>query len=172
MKYSNKRKGQVMVLDVTFTIVLVILIFFLLFRWVEMKTYESISDRKQIELSYVAENIFFSLTNNYNINCYAGDNNNQFLITSCFSSNSPITIENIGLPANYNCSFIIDGFNLSNNSGCSSVFTDSNNYSMIKFKVITTINNSMAVQKSTYLDNILNRSSNLVQRDATLVIWK
>jgi len=171
----NKRsKGQLMVLDVAFTIVLIILLFFFLFRWTEMKTYESISQRKQIELNYVSQNVFFSLTNNHSINCYASDNNNQFLITSCFSSNSPISRVNIGLPADYDCNFSIDGFNLTNNTACSSTFdsASNNNYSIIKFNVITTTNNNLLVRKSNYLNNILDKSSSLVSREATLVIWK
>jgi len=173
MKHKNKTKGQVMVLDVLFTVVLIILLFLFLFRWVEMKTYESTSERKQAELNYVGQNAFFSLTNNYNINCYAIDNVNQFLITSCFGSDSAITRENIGVPADYNCSFVVNGFNFTNSSGCSNTFNpaSTNNYFMLKFNVITT-SNLRIMNKTVYLNNIMDRNSNLVQREATLVIWK
>lgn len=166
----KNKKGQVMVLDVMFTIVLVILIFFLLFRWTEVKTYQSINDRKTTELNSISKTAFFSLTENYSINCYAGDSSNKFLITSCFGADSIISKKDLGIPINYNCSFVINGFVMNVNE-CDDVLPlDQNNYFNLGFSVIT--NNTRAISKDVYLSNILNKANTLTKRDASLVIWK
>jgi hypothetical protein len=161
-----------MVLDVIFTIVLIILIFFLLFRWTEVKTYQSITDRKTVELNYISKTAFNSLTDNYSINCYARDGNNQYLVSSCFGPESGISKTDLGIPIDYKCNFSINGFALSSND-CTDIFpADTSNYFSVDFNIVT--NTDRYFSKSTYLENILDKSTTplLTVRKATLVIWK
>jgi|GEM_PF-1062426 len=170
LRLKNK-KGQVMVLDVVFAIILIILIFFLLFRWTEIKTYQSIDDRQKTELNYISKTAFISLTENHSINCYAFDNDNYYLISSCFGEDSVISKNNLGIPINYKCNFAIDGFSITTND-CNDAFVPSttSNYFSIDFNVTTNTNRQL--NKISYLANILDKSSTLDEHEATLVIWK
>jgi hypothetical protein len=173
MNYNLKnKKAQIMVLDVMFTIVLIILLFFLLFRWAEMKTYQSVSDRKTVELNYISKTAFMSLTENHSINCYAFDSDNKYLVSSCFGSDSVISKTELGIPVNYNCNFSIAGFALATNECVDVLPADSNNYFSMKFNVIT--NTDRYFPKNIYLENILGKpsSTDLSEKEATWVIWK
>ncbi len=172
MNYKLKnKKGQVMVLDVMFTIVLIILILFLLFRWAEVKTYQSINDRQTAELNYISKTAFVSLTENHSINCYAFDNDNNYLISSCFGGDSVVSKNDLGIPVNYKCNFSIDGFAIGTND-CDDVFVPANvdNYFSVDFNVIT--NTDRYIKKSIYLTNILDKVDTFTEHEATLVIWK
>ncbi len=163
-----------MVLDVIFTIVLIILIFFLLFRWTEVKTYQSITDRKIVELNYISKTAFNSLTDNHSISCYAYDGNNQYLVSSCFGLDSEISKTSLGIPIDYNCSFSIDGggFVLASNDCDNILPASTENYFSVDFNVVT--NPDRFLSKSIYLENILGKptATPLTVREATLVIWK
>jgi len=170
MQIIKTKNGQVMVLDVVFTIVLIILIFLLLFRWTEVKTYQSTTDRHILELNSISRTAFNSITQNPSINCYATDANNYFLMSSCFGADSNISKEKLGIPDNYNCSFIINGFSLGINDCTDNLPSNIDNYSKVTFNVIT--NSTRAISKNIYLSNILNKANTLPEREATLVIWK
>ena len=174
MNYKlRNNKGQIMVLDVIFTIVLIILIFFLLFRWTEVKTYQSITDRKTVELNYISKTAFNSLTDNHSINCYAFDGNNQYLVSSCFGPESGISKTDLGIPIDYNCSFVISGGFTLTPKDCTDILpADAVNYFSVKFNVVT--NTERYFSKSIYLENILDKPTMtpLTVREATLVIWK
>jgi len=165
----KNKKAQVMLLDVLFAIVLIILIFFLLFKVSETKMY-AINSSKQInELESVGNLAFNKLTNNTLINCKVIDQKNNFLLKNCFYADSNINKQNLGLGSEYFCNFEIPGFNLNNNL-CSDDYSDSNNFFAISFQVNTF--GSKEILKSEYLANILNKETTIDLKNAKLVVWK
>ena len=170
IKQMKSKKGQLMVLDIIFALVILILMIFLLTKWVEIKAYQSNDATYNYNLNNTFNTSFNLLTNNKEINCYAYDSDNNYLIPGCFAIDSNVSKVGIGLPSDYNCNFIIDSFILSDNECIDVISIDSNNFIEFDFNVVTY--GARAMTKDTYLSNILDDSSTITKRQARLVIWK
>jgi len=163
-------QGQIVILDVLFAVVLVTLLFFLLSRWIEMDIYTSNTNKVIYEVDKVGHIALNRLTSNPEINCYASDNNNSFLIPACISSTSAITKQGLGIPSNFNCSFSVNGLAILNNQCTQSLPADEVNYFKYDFNVI--VSSSRVISKKEYMSNILGKSSTINTAEATLVVWK
>lgn len=164
-------KGQVMVLDVLFSITLLILMIFLLSKITELQIDKANTEKEIYKLNKTGNIVYNKLTNNQEINCYTHDNNNDILIPNCFGKNSDITKQKLGLTFDYNCNFSITNFTITNNE-CDDVYdiADLNAYYMVDINVI--VNNTRDLNKQIVMNNILNKTNDLNIEKGTIVIWK
>jgi len=168
-KVTKKQKGQVMVLDILFALVIIILMFFLLFRWSEVEIYNSSSDKVNYELNNVGLLVFNKLTNNSEINCYASDSENNYIISNCFAIDSDITKDKLGVPSTYSCNFDVIGLTITINE-CDDALPTGDSYFALNFDVVT--NATKQVSKGNYINDFLNGTGNLTTTTAKLVVWK
>ena len=164
----KKEKAQVMLIDVLFSIVIIILMFFLLTKWVEINVYNTSSNKDNLELNNISLLVYNKLTSNYKINVYAEDSNNSFLIPDSFSKYSKITKDNLGLPRDYNCSFTVQGINFNINE-CDDTPPTTVPYFQLDFNVIKYT--SATIQKSDYTKDLQGISSPSI-KPAKLIVWR
>ena len=164
----KKEKAQVMLVDVLFSIVIIILMFFLLTKWVEINVYNTSSNKDNLELNNISLLAYNKLTSNNKINVYAEDSNNSFLIPDSFSKDSEITKANLGLPKDYNCFFSVQSINFSTNE-CKDIIPATGPYFQLDFNVIKYTN--ATIKKSDYTKDLQGISSPSIM-PAKLVVWR
>ncbi|HOD89528.1 MAG TPA: hypothetical protein PKK56_00365 [archaeon] len=167
----GKDKGQVMVLDILFSITLLILMIFLLSKITELQIDKENTEKEIYKLNKIGNIVYNKLTNNQEINCYTHDNNNDILIPNCFGKDSIITKQALGLTSDYNCNFSITNFTITNNQ-CNQTYnlSDLKAYYIVDINVI--VNNTRDLNKQTVMNNILNKTNDLNIETGTIVIWK
>ena len=166
--YIKKEKAQVMLVDILFSIVIIILMFFLLTKWVEISVYNTSSNKQNLELNSISLLAYNKLTSSYGINVYAKDNNNSFIIPNSFSKHSEITKANLGLPDDYNCFFKVQGINFITNE-CKDIVPTTGSYFQIDFNAIKY--SSAHIKKSDYTNDLLGVPHPPIM-PAKLVIWR
>jgi hypothetical protein len=164
----KKEKAQVMLLDVVFSVVIIILLFFLLFRFTEIQIYNSSLDKANYELEKIGTISFNRIVNNPKINCVISDTNNQIPIPNCLAPSSEITLKTLGIPENYDCNFTVSGTSFAINE-CNSNLPSDTQYYAVSFDVL--IGSDKNIPKSEYMNSILGNSSTITSKSAKLVIW-
>jgi len=164
----KKEKAQIMLVDILFSIVIIILMFFLLTKWVEINIYNTSSNKDNLELNNISLLIYNKLTSNYKINVLAVDSNNSFLIPDSFSKDSEITKANLGLPTDFNCTFTVQGVNFTTNE-CVDTPPTIGSYFQLDFNAI--VYSSATIRKSDYTNNLSGSSTPLI-KSAKLVVWR
>jgi hypothetical protein len=165
----KNKKGQIMVLDILFSVVLIILVSFLLVNIVESKVYSTTTDNINSQLNNVGKMAFKNIVNNPYINCYAFDSHNRYHIPACLTVNSNISKNNLGIPTNYKCS--IAGYDFTTNE-CTDVLDPSiDNYYSIDFNVSITPN--FAINKKRYIDSLSGNDNILdTKQELNLKVWR
>ena len=156
------RKGQVMLLDVLFAVVIVILMFFLLLKFVETDIYKTNVDSRTEELTSVGSLAYQKFLNNPKINCKVADSQNSFYLPGTIDTSGTITKADLGIPLDYNCAVIgrtVDGCSGTINSGIS--YT-------VSFPVVTC---SVDLNKNIYIDYITG-SIPAPDVNITLQVWR
>lgn len=172
----KNKKAQIMTLDVLFSIVLVILMFFLLFNVVEVRVNRQNTDNINKDFENIGESALLRLINNPEINCYASDTNNNFLVPSCFSQNSIITKKSLGLPEGYKCelSWATNPAITFTNNDCRDVFNPNNvdYYYMVDFNGFYLSQVSTEISKLDYINSYLGTPLVGTEGAFTLRVWK
>ncbi len=169
----KNNRAQIMSIDILFSVVLVILMFFLLFNIVEARTYQTNTDSINQEFEMIGNLAFTRLINNPNINCYAKDSSNSFNIPSCLAiNNSELTKENLGIPSNYKC-LITPTTSTFNINECTDVLNmaSTSHFYEIDFNVSIVTNRS--ILKRNYVQSYLglNPSMNTIEQ-INLKVWQ
>lgn len=160
----NSRKGQVLLLDVLFAVVIIILMFFLLIKFVETNIYKTNVDSRTEELTSVGTLAYQKFLNNPKINCKVIDSQNSFYLPGTINTTAPITKEDLGISLDYNCA--VNGKSV---DGCLLSLPDINNPSYtVKFSAVTC---SGVLNKNTYIDYITNETNPPTQ-EITLKVWR
>ena len=157
------RKGQVMLIDVLFAVVIVILMFFLLLKFVETDIYKTNVDSRTEELTSVGSLAYQKFLNNPAINCKVKDSENSFYLPGTINTTGPITKSGLGIPSDYNC--FVSGATV---TGCQATSHTGISYT-ITFPVITC---STDLNKNAYIDYITNTSSDPSTQAITLQVWR
>lgn len=161
------KKGQIVILDVLFAVVIIILMFFLLMKLAEIQVYKINSDKQIEKLNNVGTLAYKKALNNPQINCKVADSVNSFYLPGTINTNVLITKSMLGISEDYNCSFVVSGVIAS--PGCNQVLTDINIESYnVDFNVITCTAN---YTKQNYL-NYVKGSGSPLSTQATLKIWR
>jgi len=168
MYKPKKEKAQIMLVDVLFSIVIIILIFFLLTKWVEINVYNTSSNKDNLELNNISLLAYNKLTSNSKINVSSVDSNNSFLIPDSFSKDSNITRVNLGLPTDFNCSFTVQGISFNTNE-CTDTPPTTGAYFQLDFNAL--VYSNATIRKSDYTDNLAGTSSPTIS-SAKLVVWR
>ena len=92
------KKGQLIILDVLFGIVLVLLTFFLLFKIAEIDIYKTNTDKSTEKLNSIGTLAYQKLLNNPQINCSV---NGAYVPGTI--KDTQITKAKLGIPFDYNC---------------------------------------------------------------------
>ncbi|MFA5746124.1 MAG: hypothetical protein WCX82_03090 [archaeon] len=162
------KKGQIVILDVLFAVVIIILMFFLLMKLAEVQVYKINSDKQIEKLNNVGTLAFKKALNNPQINCKVVDSVNSFYLPGTIQESAVITKKTLGIPGDYNCSFLISGVSISSNA-CNQVLTDTNAESYnVDFNVITCSGNYTKQNYFKYITGDRSPSS----KQATLKIWR
>lgn len=159
----DTRKGQVMLLDVLFAIVIIVLMFFLLIRFVETDIYKTNVDSRTEELTSVGTLAYQKFLNNPKINCKVTDSANSFYLPGTINTTETITKGDLGIPLDYNCE--VTGLLV---NGCQLILPDNKPNYTIKFVVVTCSND---LNKNTYVNYITNQSDP-AKSTITLKIWR
>lgn len=167
MKLNNK--GQIITLDVLFAITLIILAFLLVFKISEIEIYSSNSQRRILEINRIGD-LSYNLLLNGEKNCFVTDGPQQnFRLSGTIKSNSAITKESLGIPANYNCNLVITGVSFSFNE-CNSAVPTSGDIYAVNFKIG---NCSSDLSKQEYLECTKSGCpSKISEKSVTLKIWR
>jgi hypothetical protein len=168
----KNKKAQIMALDVLFSVVLIILIFFLLFNVVEARINQANTDRINREFDSIGNLVFMNIINNPLINCYAKDTQNKYHIPACLGSNdSNITKQTIGLPDGYKCNLSGLGGGFVNNE-CVDAFDPATDYFYsIDFNV--SIISDREISKFDYTRSYKGSATNLDNiAQLNLKVWK
>lgn len=160
------KKGQMIVLDVLFAIVLIMLAFFLILKISEIEIYSSSSQRKVNELNRIG-NLSYSLLLNGETKCFVSNNNQKFYIPGTFKTGSVVTKRQLGIPSNYNCNLTIEGVSISSNE-CTTSTPPSKDIYEISFK----IGSCSEISASNYFNCMKESCSGVTERNANLKIWK
>lgn len=169
----KNKKAQVMTLDVLFSVVLIMLMFFLLFNIAEAKINQTNNDIVNKELNNIGTLAVMKITNSPNLSCYAKDNrDNYYLIPSCISENTYFTKENLGIPSNYKCSLTSEGRGnpFTNNPCTDTIGLNHPSYFSMNFKV--SIVNNLKVSKSNYISYYLDSDDFFTETELNLKVWK
>jgi len=154
------KKGQLIILDVLFSIVLVLLAFFLLFKLAEIDIYKTNADKNIEKLNSVGTLAYQKLLNNPQINCSV---NGAYVPGTI--KNTEITKAKLGIPFDYNCSL-----NVANSTECNQ--TPPGTYRVPIFSVDTTlVGCSSILTKEEYYKYILAKQAPSTQI-VTLKIWR
>ena len=167
------KKGQVLSLDVIFSIVLIILMFFLLFNIVEASTYRTLKDIENKRLDNIGNTAVIQILNNPLDGCYAENPNNRYFIPACLSlENSEIKKYNLGIPHDYNCSITrVGGGNNFTNNECSDAFTNANAYFSINFEV--SLVDDLNISRDEYINNLKGNNNHFDNVGTfNLRVWK
>jgi hypothetical protein len=166
----KNKKAQIMVLDILFSVVLIVLISFLMVNIVESKVYQSTTDNLNSQLNNVGEIAFKSIINNPQVNCYAYDSKNKYHIPGCLANASPLFKNYLGIPSNYKCSLTGNPSFTSNE--CNDVFDPLNkNYYSVDFNV--SIISSLQTSKLNYLNSIYNNNNAFAtKQQLNLKVWR
>lgn len=156
------KKGQVMLLDVLFAVVIVILMFFLLLKFVETDIYKTNVDSRTEELTSIGSIAYQKFLNNPKINCKVTDSQNSFYLPGTIDTSETITKSGLGIPSDYNCS--VSGVTV---TGCQTTTHTGISYT-ITFPVITC---STDLNKNTYIDYITDIYNPSTQ-SITLQVWR
>lgn len=156
------RKGQVMLLDVLFAVVIVILMFFLLLKFVETDIYKTNVDSRTEELTSVGSLAYQKFLNNPKINCKVTDSENSFYLPGTIDTTESITKADLGIPSDYNCH--ITGATV---NGCGASGFTGPSYT-IAFTVATCLTD---LNKNAYIDYITD-SSDPTPQAITLQVWR
>lgn len=157
------KKGQIMLLDVLFAIVIIILMFFLLLRFAEAEVYKTNVDSRTERLTSVGSLAYQKLLNNPKINCKVTDNQNTFYVPGTIKTGT-ITKADLGIPSDYNCS--VTGITV---TGCSGAPGTHEHYSV--FFSARSCGAGGTLTKNEYIDYITN-TSNPTTTNITLTIWR
>lgn len=157
------KKGQVMLLDVLFAVVIVILMFFLLLKFVETDIYKTNVDSRTEELTSIGSIAYQKFLNNPKINCKVTDSQNSFYLPGTIDTSETITKADLGIPVDYNC--YITGRTV---DGCQAISYANSSY-RIDFSVATCSGN---LTKNEYIDYITNTSSDPTTQLITLQVWR
>jgi hypothetical protein len=171
----KNKKGQVITLDVLFSVVIVILMFFMLFNVAETKIYRMNSININKDFEYTADLAFKNLVNNPAINCYVKDENNSYLIPSCFSEMSEIFKKDLGLNDDYKCNLSWTGASSFTINECQDAFNPNNlnYYYSIDFNGYFLTAPSREVSKLDYINSYKGiETLNGSQDTYTLRVWK
>jgi len=168
----KNKKAQLMSLDVLFTVVLFILMFFLLFNVIEAKTYQRNIDVINAELDSVGNLALTRMISNPLVNCYAYDSDNRYSIPGCLSSSSEITKRHLGIPDGYSCSVSVVSVGSFTTNECDSLLNvNNNNYYDINFTV--SFLGSLSVTKKDYIESYKGSGSTLNNlQTINLKVWK
>ncbi len=164
MSLFKKQKGQIIILDILFAAVLIIFLFLILSKTVEIRVYERISDSRVRELEMVGTTAYNKLVNNPKINCYVDYEDNHFLVRSCFPNSFSVSKQDLGVPSGYKCNLSIASVTI-NPNGCNDSYAGVDNYFLIKHNVLTA--SSTAVSKDNHVSG-----SAYTNREMTLRVWK
>jgi len=166
----KNKNAQIMVLDILFSVVLIVLISFLMVNIVESKVYQSTTDNLNSELNNIGEVAFKNIINNSQVNCFANDSKNKYHIPACLANNSPLSKNNLAIPSNYKCSLTGHGSFTSNQ--CNDILDVSNNdYYSVDFNV--SILPSLQISKLNYLNNIFNNRNDFNNKaQLNLKVWR
>lgn len=160
----KKQKGQIIILDILFAIVLIIFLFLILSKTAEIRIYERISDSRIEELEQVGLTIYKKLVNNPKINCYVSHENNNFLVRSCFPNNFSVTKTDLGVPSRYRCNLSINNVTIGPN-GCNDNDSGVENYFLIEHDVL--VSNNRQVSKNNHLSGTA-----YTNRQMTIKVWR
>lgn len=169
----KNKKAQLMSLDVLFTVVLLILMFFLLFNVIEARTYQRNTDIINSELNSIGDIAFTRLINNPILNCSATDAKNKFHIPACLSTSLEIKKRHLGVPDNYKCNISISGGNAFAMNECEDDFNldDVSNYYEKDFYV--SFINPLTIKKIEYISSYTAIGSHLGSSEKiNLKVWK
>lgn len=167
-KSYKKQKGQILILDMLFALVLIIFLFFIVSKVVEIRTYENISDSRFEELEKVGSLVYDRLTNNPNINCYIFDADNHYLLRSCIANNSEIKKKHLGLPANYGC-FVSFDEEIGIDNECNDDDSDVEEYFLVKQEMFTV--NEREISKNEHKQKIIGEAE-YETTTMTLKVWR
>lgn len=164
MRFNNK--GQMMVLDVLFGVVLIICAFLLLFKFVEIEVYQSNSQRAIDKLNRVGDLAFTLLFNNSENACSVVDSNNSFYLSGTLNKTKTITKQMLSIPDGYSCNLNLSGVS----TGCTaSVPGDVKDIYIIDFNIASCTSN---LSKQQYLACVSSGCSNISNLTGTLKIWR
>ena len=152
------KKGQVILLDVLFTIVIVIFMFFMLLKFVETESYKSNVNNRTEELTSIGSLAYQKLLNNPQINCKV--ESAGAYVPGTVNTSISITKAMLGIPSDYNFSISV-----ANCTGCSPVPSTGNIYS-INFSLVTC---SGSMTKEDYIDNI---TDSVTPSQVELRVWR
>lgn len=158
----DTRKGQIMLLDVLFAVVIIILMFFLLIKFVETDIYKTNVDSRTEELTSVGSLAYQKFLNNPKINCKVKDLQNSFYIPGTINTTTTITKADLGIPLDYNCQ--VTGVSV---TGCQTAGFDGPSYT-IQFPVVICTDD---LNKNTYVDYVTN-TSDPSPLTITLNVWR
>jgi hypothetical protein len=156
------KKGQVILLDVLFTIVIVIFMFFMLLKFVETDTYKSNINNRTEELTSIGSLAYQKFINNPEINCKvlsAGA-----YVPGTIDTTTTITKTMLGIPSDYN--FNVTSTGTINCSGCFTVPSTGNIYA-INFDLVTCNRN---MSKANYINYINSGGASTSQ--INLSVWR
>lgn len=152
-----------MLIDVLFAVVIVILMFFLLLKFVETDIYKTNVDSRTEELTSVGSLAYQKFLNNPKINCKVTDSQNSFYLPGTINTSATITKADLGIPVDYNC--YITSISV---SGCQPTAFTGPSYNL-SFTAVTCTED---LNKNTYIDYITNTSSDPTTQAITLQIWR
>ena len=161
------KKGQIIILDVLFAVVIIILMFFLLMKLAEIQMYKTNSDKSIEKLNNVGTLAYKRFLNNPEINCKVTDSANSFYLPGTIFTNTSITKDKLGISSDYNCSLIISDVVLTNE--CNQILTDTNLESYnIDFSVVVCNSNLSKQQYTSYTSG----TSTPQIEQVSLKIWR
>lgn len=167
MKKILNKNGQLFVLDVLFSIIIVFLLFILLSKWSEHQIYYSISQRESRELEFIGHSVYRQIMNNPDYICYVSLSDSKSYISGCVGNSLVLEKEVLGVPDNYSCN--ITGTNIAFlNNQCTTPIPSNKDLYSVYFNVVRHNSRSMTLdQYQNYLKNF-----NIAQSNIRLVVWK
>lgn len=162
------RKGQIVITEVLFAIVIIILMFLLLLKLAEIEVYKNNSDKITEKLNYIGILAYNKSLNNPQINCKVTDSRNAIYVPGTINKNATITKAKLGIPGDYHCYFSVTNVRFATNECTQIPVTDSESY-FVDFKVITC---DSQITKEQYNKNITGRAVDFNQERAELRVWR
>ena len=168
----ESKKGQVVILDFIYAVLLIIFLFIILFKYVEADFYKTESEIDNKYFDNVSKQSYHNLLSHPKISVYAIDSSNTFLIRNSLFEDSNITKENLGLPKDFNCSVVLTGASINlNNNQCTDNYIDNNANHYFKTSFNVLVFNSSKIEKSKFRDYIKN-TNYLETQELTFEVWK
>lgn len=161
------KKGQIIILDVLFAVVIVVLMFFLLVKLAEIEIYNVNSDKSIEKLNYSGMQAYRKIINNPQVNAKVVDSKNSVYIPGSVNKFSSITKSKLSISWDYNCYFSVNSVAFPINECNQTPPTDKETFA-VDFNVIVFTSD---ITKEEYINYVTGRETPVIET-ATLKVWR